>query len=161
MAATSTTPQAPLDQLLERFDPDVIDVPGDRARIRLAVTDGEDMDAVIERGRIHLTPAAGRPDALLTADTDTWRRIADDVRGGMEAFRQSRLSVRQNLHLGVGFLAATAEPRSGRLRFDSVKTRSGTLSTLSAGEGDPLVCLHGLGATKASFLPTVAALAET
>jgi pimeloyl-ACP methyl ester carboxylesterase len=35
----------------------------------------------------------------------------------------------------------------------------GKLSVLSAGRGSPVVCLHGLGATKASFLPTVAALA--
>ncbi|HEX2467411.1 MAG TPA: alpha/beta fold hydrolase [Solirubrobacterales bacterium] len=34
------------------------------------------------------------------------------------------------------------------------------MSVLSAGVGaDLLLCLHGLGATKASFLPTVAALA--
>ena len=70
-------------------------------------------------------------------------------------------SVRQNLHLGVGFLAATsgiADER--RLRFASVRTRLGKISTLSAGEGDPVICVHGLGGTKASFLPTVAALAD-
>ena len=31
---------------------------------------------------------------------------------------------------------------------------------MQAGTGPPVVLLHGLGATKASFLPTVAALAE-
>jgi pimeloyl-ACP methyl ester carboxylesterase len=31
---------------------------------------------------------------------------------------------------------------------------------MSAGTGDPLICVHGLGGTKASFLPTVAALAD-
>jgi pimeloyl-ACP methyl ester carboxylesterase len=41
-----------------------------------------------------------------------------------------------------------------------VATRVGKLSTLAAGRGDPIVCIHGLGATKASFLPTVAALAD-
>ena len=36
------------------------------------------------------------------------------------------------------------------------------MSMLSAGIGRAaLICLHGLGATKASFLPTVAALADT
>jgi pimeloyl-ACP methyl ester carboxylesterase len=90
----------------------------------------------------------------------TWERIARDVRGGMDAFRAGRLSVRQNLHLGVGLLAATAEPQPGRLRFDSVRTRGGRISIASAGSGDALVCLHGLGGTKASFLPTLAALAD-
>jgi pimeloyl-ACP methyl ester carboxylesterase len=78
----------------------------------------------------------------------------------MDAFRRRRLRVRQNLHLGVGFLAATSGMTDpGRLRFDSVDTASGRLSILSAGTGDPVVCLHGLGGTKASFMPTVAALA--
>jgi pimeloyl-ACP methyl ester carboxylesterase len=42
-----------------------------------------------------------------------------------------------------------------------VETRSGRLSLLVAGSGEPLLCLHGLGGTKASFLPTVAALASS
>jgi pimeloyl-ACP methyl ester carboxylesterase len=80
----------------------------------------------------------------------------------MDAFRKRRLSVRQNLHLGVGFLAATSgmtEP--GRLRFHSVQTRRERISVLEAGQGDPILCLHGLGGTKASFLSTVNALADS
>jgi pimeloyl-ACP methyl ester carboxylesterase len=79
----------------------------------------------------------------------------------MEALRAGRLHVRRNLHAGVGFLAATSGDASpGRLRFAEVRTRSGHLSVLEAGTGDPVVAIHGLGATKASFLPTVAALAD-
>ena len=68
----------------------------------------------------------------------TWQGIADDVRGGMSAFRRGSLRVRRNLHLGVGFLAATSglvDP--ARLRFTSVATRVGKLSTLAAGRGSP------------------------
>jgi pimeloyl-ACP methyl ester carboxylesterase len=148
--------------LVERFDPDVIDVPGGSARIRLEAG-GEAWDFLIRDGTAELEPAEQRiaADCLLSADVRTWRDIAGDVRGGMTAFRGRRLSVRRNLHLGVGFLAATSgmtEP--GRLRFDSVRTKKATLSMLSAGTGDPVVCIHGLGGTKASFLPTVAALAD-
>src|ERR687896_546551 len=73
-----------------------------------------------------------------------------------------RLRVRGSLHLGVGFLAATSgAPEPGRLRFERVSTPAGRVSILSAGAGpDVLLCLHGLGGTKASFLPTVAALAD-
>ena len=46
-----------------------------------------------------------------------------------------------------------------RLRFQRIETASGELSILSAGAGDAVVLIHGLGATKGSFLPTVAALA--
>ena len=75
-------------------------------------------------------------DAELSADAATWQAIAEDVRGGMLAFRQGSLRVRRNLHLGIGFLAATSgliEP--GRLQFTSVATRVGKLSTLAAGRG--------------------------
>ena len=30
---------------------------------------------------------------------------------------------------------------------------------MEAGRGEPVICIHGLGGTKASFIPTVAALA--
>jgi pimeloyl-ACP methyl ester carboxylesterase len=78
----------------------------------------------------------------------------------MAAFAAGRLEIRQNLHLGVNFLAATSgSDDPARLRFQMVQTRRGAISTLAAGSGRPLILLHGLGGTKASFLPTVAALA--
>lgn len=161
-APSKDRPPRALAALIERFDPDVIDVPSGQARIRLVVDGDGEWDAVIELDAIALRRAAEeQPDALLSADRATWERIARDVRGGMDAFRARRLSVRQNLHLGVGFLAATSDLADDRrLRFDSFVTRRGKISTLSAGEGDPVVCVHGLGGTKASFLPTVAALAH-
>jgi pimeloyl-ACP methyl ester carboxylesterase len=153
---------AGLVALIGRFDPEVIDVPSGSARIRLTIRDAEEWDAVIDAGSIELRPASDdQPDAALSADAATWGEIARDMRGGMAAFRQGRLRVRQNLHLGVGFLAATSGiADEARLRFASFQTSLCEISTLSAGEGDPVICLHGLGATKASFLPTVAALAD-
>ncbi len=155
-------PPAGLLALIERFEPEVIDVPSGSARIRLGVDGEGEWEAVVKGEAIELRPPSDRqPDALLSADAATWEEVARDLRGGMAAFRQGRMRVRQNLHLGVGFLAATsglADER--RLRFASFHTRLGRISTLSAGEGDPVICVHGLGGTKASFLPTVAALAE-
>ncbi len=152
------------ETLAARYDPEVIDLPSGGARIRLSVTGDRDWDAFVTQHGITFAPAPARrgPDALLSADEPTWNEIAADVRGGMDAFRQRRLTVRQNLHLGVGFLAATSgmtEP--GRLRFHSVKTRRERISVLEAGQGDPILCLHGLGGTKVSFLSTVNALADT
>jgi pimeloyl-ACP methyl ester carboxylesterase len=156
-------PPRSLGVLLARFDPEVIDVPGGRARIRLAVSGEGAWDALIAGNGVWISPEAEgiEPDAVLTADEETWGRIAADVRGGMDAFRRGQLHVRRNLHLGVGFLAATSgitEP--GRLRFATVRTRGCNMSILEAGTGDPVTCIHGLGGTKASFLPTVAALAD-
>jgi pimeloyl-ACP methyl ester carboxylesterase len=148
-------PVAPdsLRTLAGRFDPAVFDT---RARVRLAVGDDE-WDAVLEAGRARLEAPDGRPAALLSADAETWQHVAADVRGGLEAFRRRRLSVRRNLHVGVGFLAATSGTRGpGRLEFH----RTAPFSYLQAGTGEPVVMLHGLGATKLSLLPTLGALAD-
>ena len=151
------------ETLSERFDPEVIDLPEQGARIRLCVTNDRDWDAFVTEHGVTFAPAPSRhePDAVLSADERAWDRIAADVRGGMDAFRRSQLSVRQNLHLGVGFLAATSgmtEP--GRLRFHSVQTKRERISVMEAGQGEPILCLHGLGGTKISFLSTLAALAD-
>jgi len=150
-----------LELLVSRFEPRDIDVPGDSARIRLEVTDGDDCDAVIEMPAIRLEPASGTADARLSASAATWESIAEDVAGGMLAFRRGRLKVRDNLHLGIGFLASTTgSDEPGRLRFGRIETADHSIAFCEAGEGPPLICLHGLGGTKASFMPTIAALAR-
>ncbi|HLY49243.1 MAG TPA: alpha/beta fold hydrolase [Solirubrobacteraceae bacterium] len=151
---------SPLDRLVDRFDPEVFDVGRKQARIRLEGATPDPQDVLIEHGRARLEAASGEPDAELIADARSWEALANDLRDGMAAFRSGRLRVRRDLHLGVGFLAATASPTGpGRLRIRSVSTSVGSISTLDAGSGDPVILIHGLGATKASFLPTVAALA--
>jgi pimeloyl-ACP methyl ester carboxylesterase len=164
-AAAIRTPPRELELLAERFDPEVMDVPGGRARIRLELSGTEAWDALIDGPRLRLTEPGedSRPDALLQADAATWMRMATDLRQGMSAFGARRLRIRLNLHLGVGFLAATSGSTDpGRLRFMRLPTRTaGSLSAVGAGQGDTVLCLHGLGGTKASFLPTVAALADS
>jgi pimeloyl-ACP methyl ester carboxylesterase len=163
--ARAGSPPAGIAALAERFDAEAMDVPGGRARMRLEVAGGRAWDAVIDHGRLVLEEAADgtEPDAVLRADAVTWRQIAADVGAGMKAFSAGRLRIRRNLHLGVGLLAATARSaQPGGLRFDTLHTRgAGRISILSAGRGEMVLCLHGLGGTKASFLPTVAALARS
>jgi pimeloyl-ACP methyl ester carboxylesterase len=161
LASRGETRERPLafDALVSRYDADHIDLLGGRARIRLAADEAE-CDVVLEGDSAELGPARGTPDALLSASEADWRRLALDLRGGFKAFRSGGLSIRRNLHLGTGFLAATAaEKPAGALRFDSYRTAAGRFSVMEAGEGEPLLCLHGLGGTKASFMSTVAALA--
>jgi pimeloyl-ACP methyl ester carboxylesterase/putative sterol carrier protein len=150
---------AALRTLVGRYDADVLPLERDPVRVRL-VAGGDAWDAVVTDGSARLEEAAGDADATLTADEATWERIASDVRGGMDAFRKRKLTVRHDLHLGVGFLAATSGMKEeGRLRFRTVPTKDHRISLLEAGTGAPVVAIHGLGATKASFLATVAALA--
>jgi pimeloyl-ACP methyl ester carboxylesterase len=158
------SPPQVLQTLAGRFEPQAFDAPAGHALLRLQVEGEADWDALVADGRLELSPAdpERRPDARIAADAKTWRALAEDVRGGMEAFRRGRLALRDDLHLGVGFLAATSgitEP--GRLEVGRVRTALGEIALLRAGQGDPVILLHGLGATKASFLPTVAALAPS
>ena len=158
--AVTTSPPRALRVLVGRYDRAAFEPQGGGARIRLAVAGGDAWDALLRRGAARLTRAGGDPDATLTADSQTWAAIADDLRGGMRAFRSGRLTVRRNLHVGVGFVAATSGASGpGRLRFRTVITRRARLSTLEAGIGPPVLAIHGLGGTKGSFLHTVAALA--
>jgi pimeloyl-ACP methyl ester carboxylesterase len=86
--------------------------------------------------------------------------VASDLAGGLAEHSAGRLDVRKNMHIGVGFLSAAGGRRDGGgLRFARVKTVNGRMAIQEAGEGPPVVMLHGLGGTKVSFLPTQAALA--
>jgi pimeloyl-ACP methyl ester carboxylesterase len=154
-----TSPPRPLQTLTGRYDPAAFEPQGGRTRVRLAVVGSDAWDAVLDGGTASLAPAEGDADATLTADAQSWTAIAEDIRGGIDAYRSGHLTVRRNLHVGVGFLAATSGLTGpGRLRFRMVASRRARLSTLEAGSGPPVVALHGLGGTKGSFLPTVAAL---
>ena len=137
--ATRESNSALTDVLAERFDADVMHVPGGRARVRLDVTGGRSCDALIVGRRLRLRGASesAKPDCVLSANAATWRKIASDIRGGMDAFRAGRLQIRGSLHVGVGFLAATnGSQEPGRLEFDMVRTRGfGQVSVLSAGTG--------------------------
>jgi pimeloyl-ACP methyl ester carboxylesterase len=150
-----------IEDLVARYDDTVFAVAGREARVRIEGDGDRDVDVLLDGEGARVVRASGRPDAVLRADQQTWERLARDVRGGMEAFRTGRLRVRRDLHLGIGFLAATSG--GSGLRFRHVETAAGSLSTMEAGplDGPPVVLLHGLGATKASFLPTVAALGAT
>ena len=155
-----------LETLVERYNPEVFELGRPRARVRLigAGADERTLDITLDGHTLKVAErdSSARPDAVLKADARTWRQIADDVRGGMDAFRRGKLTIRHDLHLGVGFLAATARSETGTspLRLRQVETAAGHISMSEAGDGPPVVLMHGLGATKVSMLPTLVALAQ-
>lgn len=150
-----------LDQLVERFDPDGFDAPAGRARVRVR-WNGDARDVSIRGEGVRIRPPRdGRADTLIEADERVWRAIASDAASGLRAFGSGQLRMRGNLHVGVGFLSATSgAPAARRLRFGRTRTSMGEIAHMSAGSGEPVVMIHGLGGTKASFLPTVVALAS-
>ena len=108
-----------------------------------------------------VAPSSGRPDARISADRATWEQLVTGKSPALAAYLAGRLSVRRNLHVGVGFLAATnGSTDLARMRFRYVATRNARLSIVEAGEGPAVLAIHGLGATKGSFFPTVAALSD-
>jgi pimeloyl-ACP methyl ester carboxylesterase len=150
-----------LRTLVGRYDPGVFQAPGRRAQIRLAVPEQEAWHVVLADGAASVAPPTGRSEALITADAPIWQRVAANPGATIRAYLSGRLTVRSNLHVGVGFLAATSGA-SGRaqLRFRTIPTRHGQLSVVEAGEGPAVLAIHGLGATKGSFVPTVVALSD-
>lgn len=145
-----------LDDLVERFDPDGFDAPAGSARVRVR-WNGDARDISIRGESVQIRPPRdGRADTLIEADERVWRELAQNAGAGLQAFGRGRLRMRGNLHIGVGFLSATSgAPAERRLRFG----RAAGLAYMEAGAGEPVVMIHGLGGTKASFLPTVVALA--
>jgi pimeloyl-ACP methyl ester carboxylesterase len=150
------TPQF-LDELVGRFDPEGFDAPDGSARVRVR-WNGDARDVSIRGDSVRIRPPRnGRADTLIEADESTWRAVARDSASGLQAFGHGKLRMRGNLHVGVGFLSATSGARAERrLRFG----RAAGLAYMEAGDGDPVVMVHGLGGTKASFLPTVVSLAR-
>lgn len=146
---------AALGRFAEGIDAAALPLTERRARLRLRTPEGHALDVVLRRGEPARTEARrGRADAVLTADPSTWQRLVARDGSGMDAFRRGHLKVRGNLHLAVAVLSA-----GGALRFFDIPSDAGPLSAVEAGEGPPVLLVHGLGASKLSMLSTLAALA--
>jgi pimeloyl-ACP methyl ester carboxylesterase len=143
--------------LAARFDPAVSDPPL-VARVRLVAGD-EAHDAELGTFGARIVEANGAPpDAVISGTPEAWRKAAGAPDGAVAALRRGGLRMRQNLHVAVGFLAGTA---GDGLRLREIPTSAGPLSVAEAGSGPLLLAIHGLGGSKASFLPTIGALADS
>jgi pimeloyl-ACP methyl ester carboxylesterase len=80
----------------------------------------------------------------------------------VSAYSERQLTVRGNLDLAVGFEGLFRRPDGGAplLRIYDVPVGRINVSTLTMGSGPPVLLLHGLGGTRASFFETAAKLAE-
>jgi pimeloyl-ACP methyl ester carboxylesterase/putative sterol carrier protein len=104
------------------------------------------------------------PTAAITMDAATWLALDDGTLSSFDAFLEGRIRVRGNIDQAVR-MQSLFRP-SGRQRspldLEHVEVRAGAhvLSCFSVGEGPPVVLLHGLGATRLSWMPLLQPLAD-
>lgn len=112
-----------------------------------------------------MTVGAGAPeraDTIVRSDTATLAGIQTGAVSGMSAFLDGMVTVRGNLNLALR-AESMFEPLIRRPitapRDGFIVAGDHQVSVVEAGKGDPVILLHGLGATKVSFVPTMLALA--
>jgi pimeloyl-ACP methyl ester carboxylesterase len=100
------------------------------------------------------------PDVVIGTDAATWLSLREGKCSGVEAFSERKLYARGNLDLAVAFEGLFRLPngREPLQRVHDVKVGRQRVSTLTMGQGRDILLIHGLGATKASFFETAAAL---
>jgi len=102
------------------------------------------------------------PDVVIASDASTWLALREGRISGLDAFSARRLRVRGDLDLAVGFEGMFSLPggRPPLVTVGETETGCGSVSHLVSGGGDEhVLCLHGLGGNKSSFVETVSALA--
>ena len=156
-------PTGALDRLLLqrlRERPDTAGAAG--TKVSFDVSDGDSWTLGVEPDRLSLSAGAHpEADTTIFVDTETITSIIEGNRSGIEAFLSGDLRVRGNLALSLrlGSFVGTSAPS----RFErSLDIDVGGIDTfyLEAGQGPPVVLLHGLGATNASMLTTFWELAR-
>jgi pimeloyl-ACP methyl ester carboxylesterase len=148
-------------RMVERFRPD--DARGIDAAWVIDITGHSPYTIHIRHGKCLISP--GEPErvaARLITDPDTWVAIVSGEVDAIAAFMAGRLAVRGDLNLALRLNTMfTPGPDTSRLlRTIHTDVRGVELESIVAGVGTPVLLLHGLAASKVSFLPTVDGVAD-
>ena len=150
--------------LIESLPGRLRDVPlpsGSRYRLRIGRTV---RDVVFTRSGCTVVSPDDDPHVEIVTDARTWAEIDAGRTSGIEAFAERRLLVRGSIDKSLLFEPLFERPRSGGLEYEVDDVRVGRLkvSRLVAGpeSAPPVLLLHGLGASKASWLTVVPQLAR-
>jgi pimeloyl-ACP methyl ester carboxylesterase len=149
-----------LDELPGRFVPEHMHNEG-RWRIRLGRAT---RDVIVSKSGVNVEMPSGKADAEIETDHDTWRAIDAGQMSGVEAFVERKLKVRGSIERALQFEPMFDRPEAGGMRYTIEEVPIGNRLRLSAlvagpGEAEPLLLMHGLGATKASWLTVLPQLA--
>ncbi|HEX6487531.1 MAG TPA: alpha/beta hydrolase [Candidatus Dormibacteraeota bacterium] len=126
-----------------------------RATISLT-TGAEEFTIALRNGHAYTKPGAPPHfDSLIETDPETFVGVLGGA-PGIEAFLSGHLRVRKNLALALQLDALLEGPTERRRHFAARRVTAAGVDTffLEAGSGPPVILLHGLGATNASFLTT-------
>lgn len=150
-----------VDGLPERYRGD----PEGRLRARFRLRVGALVrDVIVTPEVCTIASPTGRADAEISTSPATWLELDEGWVSGIEAFAAGRLTLRGSIQKALVFESLFDRPDRGAMRSEvrRVDTGGAKISTLTAGpqDAEPLLLLHGLGATKASVVPIVPALAK-
>jgi pimeloyl-ACP methyl ester carboxylesterase len=147
-------------RLAERFDP--AGAGGLRATFVVDVDGRGPTTVAVQDGRCFVSPgAAADPQARLGTDARTWLDLVDGRVDGIAAFLAGTLRIDGDLNLAARFetLFRPAPGATRLLRTRHTDVKGVRIESIVAGTGTPVLLLHGLGASKVSFLPTLDGLA--
>lgn len=148
-------------RLAERFDPAA--AAGLDATYAIRVAGHGTTTIEVRSGRCFVAPGdPNHAEARFATSASTWSDLVAGRIDGIAAFLAGRLVVTGDLNLAARFetLFTAAPGARRRLRTHHTRVGSTTIESLVSGVGPPVVLLHGLAATKVSFLPTVDGLAD-
>jgi pimeloyl-ACP methyl ester carboxylesterase/putative sterol carrier protein len=148
-------------RLAERFHPE--EARGLDATFGIEVADHSPMTVHVRGERCLVSPGRSRlADATLHASPSTWIDLVEGRVDGIAAFLAGRLRIEGDLNLASRFETLFhPTPHAARvIRTRETAVRGVRIESTVGGEGPPVVLLHGLGASKVSFLPTLDGLAD-
>ena len=151
-----------IERLPTRYRGQDLEPPPTRFRLKVGWTI---RDVVVDMDGCRVERSNGKvPDAEIHTDLQTWEEIDAGKLSGVEAFGRRRLTVRGSIADVLRFEPMFVRPRRGGMRYEigHVETPRARVSTLLAGKDSspPLLLIHGLGATKASWLTVIPQLAK-
>jgi len=133
------------------------------ARYRLNVDDLA-TDVLVDARSCELSAPGDLCDAEISTDSRTWAAMDAGRLSGIEAFATRRLVIRGSIERSLHFEPSFERPERGGVRYALHMLPAGRcrISALVAGprQAPPLLLIHGLGATKASWLTVVGRLAK-
>jgi pimeloyl-ACP methyl ester carboxylesterase len=148
-------------RLAERFRPE--EARGLEATWAIEIRGRTPMSFHVREGRCLVSP--GQPEApvaRLFTDEETWLALVAGRQDGVAAFLAGRLRIEGDLNLAARFetMFRPGPEASRLLRTLETQVRGVRLESIVSGTGTPVILLHGLGANKVSFLPTLDGLSE-